>query len=67
MLTTLVAYVEATPDLKNKARSPAFMQKHLDVAMAAITEAIANDTDTDDAICFAVVLLLITAVSSALL
>lgn len=60
----LVAYVESTPGLPIKSRSKDFLLSHVAAALESIREALSKpDVATDDSICLAVVLLMLTAVS----
>lgn len=59
----IVAYVESTPGLPIRSRSKDFLFSHVQAALAAIREALSKpDVATDDSICLAVVLLMLTAV-----
>jgi len=63
----VVAYIETTPDLPIKATSPDYLSKHQNAAIRAIHDSLtqAKNEMTDDEICFAIVLLMIAAVSFA--
>ena len=59
-----VAYVESTPGLPIRSRSKDFLISHVQAALEAIRQALSKpDVATDDSICLAVVLLMLTAVS----
>jgi len=62
-----VAYIETTPDLPIKATSPEYLRRHQNAAIRAIRDSLAQAKNemTDDEICFAIVLLMIAAVSFA--
>jgi hypothetical protein len=63
-----VVYVETTPGLPNKSPSEEYLMLHQSIALKAIGESISDSANgdkqaADDAICFAIVLLMIAAVS----